>query len=140
MVSKILLKRGSEANLPILEVGEPAITTDNGALYIGTSEGNIEVGKAERVHNTYFRGSVRSYLGTSALKFNIPLQYFDSKTPTLTVNFLKILRGAIEEVATESITYEFVDGLLDVEAILPEGEEITIDIRLKYSVDLIYDE
>ena len=39
----IRLKRGTKANLPTLAVGEPALCTDTGELYIGYSSGNIPV-------------------------------------------------------------------------------------------------
>ena len=39
----IRLKRGTKANLPTLAVGEPALCTDTGELYIGYSSGNLPV-------------------------------------------------------------------------------------------------
>jgi hypothetical protein len=44
-VPTIRLKRGSEANLPDLSVGEPGFTTDTGKLFIGNDAGNIEFAK-----------------------------------------------------------------------------------------------
>ena len=41
MADIIKIKRGIEANLPTLEIGELAFCTDTGKLYIGTAEGNI---------------------------------------------------------------------------------------------------
>jgi len=46
MANKIKLKRGLHQNLPQnLEVGEPAFTTDNHKLYIGSADGNVEITK-----------------------------------------------------------------------------------------------
>lgn len=44
MANKIKFKRGLHQNLPILEVGEPAFTTDTKEFYIGTASGNVLVG------------------------------------------------------------------------------------------------
>jgi hypothetical protein len=49
MAQTIQFKRGNELNLPTLEVGEPAITTDSTKLFFGTPIGNIEVAKKEEV-------------------------------------------------------------------------------------------
>jgi len=47
MADKIKFRRGLKANLPVLEEGEPAFCTDTKELYIGSSEGNILIGKLE---------------------------------------------------------------------------------------------
>ncbi|PKP29457.1 MAG: hypothetical protein CVU00_15555 [Bacteroidetes bacterium HGW-Bacteroidetes-17] len=39
----IQFKRGGESDLPILESGEPAFTTDTNNFYIGTGTENIQV-------------------------------------------------------------------------------------------------
>lgn len=39
----IQFKRGDEADLPILESGEPAFTTDAKSLYIGTGTENVQI-------------------------------------------------------------------------------------------------
>jgi len=38
---QIKLKRGNQANLPVLDNGEPGFTQDTKKLYIGTPSGNI---------------------------------------------------------------------------------------------------
>lgn len=45
MANKIQIKRGLQASLPTLSVGEPALTTNSGAekVYIGTGSGNKEI-------------------------------------------------------------------------------------------------
>ena len=40
----IKLKRGLEATIPTLEVGEPGFTTDSKKLFVGSDTGNIEIG------------------------------------------------------------------------------------------------
>lgn len=39
----IQLRRGNEVDLPILESGEPAFTTDTKNLYIGTGTENVQI-------------------------------------------------------------------------------------------------
>lgn len=41
MFRKFQLRRGAEANLPTLDVGEPAFTTDTNDLYVGSISGNV---------------------------------------------------------------------------------------------------
>lgn len=49
MANKIQVKRGLEANLPVLDVGEPAFTTDSKKPFIGSDEGNIELATKEQI-------------------------------------------------------------------------------------------
>ncbi len=42
-MASIRLRRGTKANLPTLAVGEPALCTDTGEVYIGSSSGNLPV-------------------------------------------------------------------------------------------------
>ncbi|AEG61691.1 hypothetical protein [Desulforamulus ruminis] len=43
MANKIQFKRGTKANLPSLSVGEPGFCTDTKELFIGASEGNVQI-------------------------------------------------------------------------------------------------
>ena len=43
-MAKIQFKRGSKARLPNLAPGEPAVALDTGQLFIGTNNGNKEIG------------------------------------------------------------------------------------------------
>lgn len=45
VMRKIKLNRGKLANLPQLELGEPAVATDDGSLHIGTEQGNVKLAK-----------------------------------------------------------------------------------------------
>jgi hypothetical protein len=45
--SKFLLKRGQRANLPTLEESEPALATDTKEIFVGSSDGNIQLAKQE---------------------------------------------------------------------------------------------
>ncbi|OOM69664.1 hypothetical protein [Clostridium sp. BL-8] len=45
MSNKIQIKRGLKANLPILDAGEPAFTTDTKEFFVGDGKSNIEFAK-----------------------------------------------------------------------------------------------
>ncbi|BCZ49428.1 hypothetical protein psyc5s11_54950 [Clostridium gelidum] len=45
MSNKIQFKRGIKANLPVLDAGEPAFTTDTKEFFVGDGVGNIEFAK-----------------------------------------------------------------------------------------------
>jgi hypothetical protein len=45
MAQLIKFKRGALANLPALEIGEPAFTTDTFDMYVGSSDGNKKVSR-----------------------------------------------------------------------------------------------
>lgn len=49
MGSSIQLKRGLKANLPVLLQGEPAFTTDEKELYVGTAAGNVKVSSKSEI-------------------------------------------------------------------------------------------
>lgn len=49
----IQIKRGLEENLPTLQAGEPAFTTDTKSLFIGTGTENIEIGSGSGGDQTY---------------------------------------------------------------------------------------
>jgi hypothetical protein len=43
MIEIIRFKRGNKANLPSLQLGEPAITQDTNELYVGMTSGNVKI-------------------------------------------------------------------------------------------------
>lgn len=43
-LTKLQVKRGLEDELPTLDVGEPGFTTDSKKLFIGSADGNVEIG------------------------------------------------------------------------------------------------
>ena len=78
MAFKIKLKRGTKANLPTLSDGEPAFTTDEKELYIGSSSsGNVkltrnsEVDQLKSSSHTHSNKSVIDTI-TSAFEANVP--------------------------------------------------------------------
>ena len=78
----ILIKRGNEANLPVLSIGELAVTLDTKKLFIGTDSGNLEF--------TRFGYNVKSILesgvfSSSTSSFDIIFEDFDSNADALMV-------------------------------------------------------
>jgi lysophospholipase L1-like esterase len=51
MSNKIQVKRGVEANLPTLDIGEPALTTDTNKPFFGTSTGNLELATKQQIND-----------------------------------------------------------------------------------------
>ncbi len=43
ILGTIQFRRGLEASLPALKIGEPAYTTDSHKLFVGTDAGNVEI-------------------------------------------------------------------------------------------------
>lgn len=43
VIRKIRLRRGIKSDLPVLDVGEPGLVTDESELYIGTATGNVKL-------------------------------------------------------------------------------------------------
>lgn len=83
MSNKIKLKRGLKSNLPILDVGEPAFTTDEKNVYIGSSDGNIKLASAEHDHDV--RYYTKEYMSTnfpSQLPFKATKVLYDSSVDT----------------------------------------------------------
>lgn len=51
MANKIKIKRGLVINLPTLDLGEPAFTTDEKKLYVGDGTSAIKVGSVDMVES-----------------------------------------------------------------------------------------
>ncbi|MDH6427280.1 MULTISPECIES: glycosyl hydrolase family 28-related protein [unclassified Paenibacillus] len=52
MANKIQFRRGLKSALPTLSVGEPAITTDTGEVYVGHAGGNVGLATASQLADT----------------------------------------------------------------------------------------
>jgi hypothetical protein len=67
MADEIRFQRGFESRLPLLDNGEPAITTDTNKLFFGTSSGNVEVAKKEDINGVSQRvGTLETEIETKA--------------------------------------------------------------------------
>ncbi|OAH53062.1 hypothetical protein AWH48_11935 [Domibacillus aminovorans] len=73
---KIKFKRGIQTDLPLLDVGEPALTVDSGSLYIGGNDGNIEFASMDYVNqqlsSSYLTGTIdpMHVYGNPKIKFD----------------------------------------------------------------------
>jgi hypothetical protein len=79
-MKRILLRRGLQANLPILSVGEAGFATDTGKLYIGNTGGNVLIntingssGLTEQQLNDAIEAALTGYATT---------EYVDNKVST----------------------------------------------------------
>jgi hypothetical protein len=68
-MAEIRFQRGPESRLPLLDNGEPAITTDTKKLFFGTPSGNVELAKKEDV-DTQFAQSNSYYVTPEMLGFD----------------------------------------------------------------------
>lgn len=61
MSNKIQIKRGIKTNLPVLDVGEPAFTTDTQEFFIGDGSSNIQIAKQSDLEITNMQLSDMDY-------------------------------------------------------------------------------
>lgn len=61
MANKIQLRRGIKSKLPTLVQGEPAYTTDTHELFIGTGNGNVNMGGGKWYNGTALSGTNGTY-------------------------------------------------------------------------------
>lgn len=86
----ILIKRGLEKDLPTLSVGEPGFTTDTHKLFIGTSNGNVQIANINDVNSIQTPSVIPnsySWISTDGQDtFSIPSgKFFDIKLMSVTV-------------------------------------------------------
>lgn len=83
MPNRIKLKRGLESNLPLLEIGEPAFTTDEKNVYVGSSDGNIKLALADHDHDSrYYTKEYLDMTFPSQLPFKAASVLYDSAVDT----------------------------------------------------------
>lgn len=84
-MSTIRLKRGQVANLPTLNVGEPGFTTDEKAVYVGSSDGNIKLASADHNHDTryYTQSEINELISNFPVSKTFVLYDFKKDTGTL---------------------------------------------------------
>ncbi len=92
----IQLKRGNEVDLPILESGEPAFTTDTKNLYIGTGTENVQI----TVDQTYtFVQSVPSTEWTVEL----PAGFKKFPSVAITDSAGTLVNGGIQHISSANL-------------------------------------
>lgn len=76
MSNKIQIKRGLKGNLPILDAGEPAFTTDTKEFFIGDGSTNIEFAKQAdlEIANTQLLDMIYETAGGTATALTVPMK------------------------------------------------------------------
>jgi hypothetical protein len=76
MSNKIQIKRGLKGNLPILDAGEPAFTTDTKEFFIGDGSTNIEFAKQVdlEIANTQLLDMIYETAGGTATALTVPMK------------------------------------------------------------------
>ena len=84
MGTKIKFRRGSDANLPTLDIGEPGYT-DSGKLYVGTANGNVQLAAqgqsanlTEQMNGLIETPSQKSYVLDVSASFAYAIQSFSA--------------------------------------------------------------
>ncbi|AZV58822.1 hypothetical protein [Clostridium sp. AWRP] len=67
-MSIIKFKRGIKSNLPVLSVGEPAFCTDTKELFVGSSEGNVNLSNVSKVNGHTASGTPTTSEKTDIIK------------------------------------------------------------------------
>jgi hypothetical protein len=97
-MKKIQLKRGLEKDLPILSEGEPGFTTDTEKVFIGSSNGNIELAKMEDISGMGTNLKIKSWVALAG-----QLNYtFD--TDSYTIGQLNLYVGGVPQIPTINFT------------------------------------
>jgi hypothetical protein len=100
MSTKIQLKRGLEADLPLLSEGEPAFTTDTGKIFVGSSNGNIELAKIDDVTGTSNHLKYKTWTSTAG-----QITYlFDSDSYTVGQGQLSVYVGGVIQIPIVNFT------------------------------------
>jgi hypothetical protein len=124
MSQKILFKRGTKINLPMLNTGEPAFTTDTEDIYIGNGTSNIRIAKDSDINTVYITTN-----SGNAYTVTIP------NIITLTDGHLFVIK--FNAASTGAITLN-VNTLGDVSILDYSGAAVT-DVRLNLIVNLRYE-
>ena len=84
MADKILFRRGPESSIPVLDLGEPGITTDTNKLFVGTGTKNIGIPTSEDLESYVPSSQIGAKNGVATLDQNGKLS--SSEKPTYTAS------------------------------------------------------
>ena len=84
MADKILFRRGPESSIPVLDLGEPGITTDTNKLFVGTGTKNMGIPTNEDLESYVPSSQVGAKNGVATLDQNGKLS--SSEKPTYTAS------------------------------------------------------
>lgn len=82
MADKIRFKRGPESSIPVLDLGEPGITTDTNKFYVGTGTKNIGIPTSEDLESYVPLSQVGAKNGVATLDQNGKLSSLEKPTYT----------------------------------------------------------
>jgi hypothetical protein len=109
MADEIRFQRGPESRLALLDIGEPAITTDTEKLFFGTPSGNVEVAKKEDINGIPERVEALEQ-NTSVLKNKVSVLKYGAKGDGVNDDTLAIIE-ADQFCYENGLTLEFPAGL-----------------------------
>ena len=143
-MSLIQFNRGTKANLPALAVAEPAFTTDTKEVFIGTAEGNVQVG--DMLKSTYDTNASGSVDNAEALGGKSSAHHLDRANHTGEQNsstisdFTKAAQDAIGEMINNTdksvaLTYDEATALLYAEVLIDNATIKKNGLGQLYSVD-----
>ena len=84
MADKILFRRGPESSIPVLDLGEPGITTDTNKFFVGTGTKNIGIPTSKDLESYVPLSQVGAKNGVATLDQNGKLS--SSEKPTYTAS------------------------------------------------------
>lgn len=121
-MTKIQFKRGLEKDLPSLSQGEPGITTDTEKVFIGGSNGNVELAKMTDVTGASGHLKYKTWVATAGQLIYI----FDSDSYTVGQGQLTVYVGGVIQIPilnfTETSTTSFT--------LLCDSTEITAGLNV----------
>lgn len=156
MANKIQIRRGLKQDLPLLSIGEPALTTDSLEVYVGGGTQNIELAKkdyvdgqfttiADQINDITTNGvsKLASYeydlyaTVNNQTVFEIPYELFETNTDTLMVFFDGMKRPKSDYVVTDPVD---VGGVITKGYItLTEGRPINSYVGLEILKNVVND-
>jgi hypothetical protein len=125
---EVRFPRGPESRLPLLDNGEPAITTDTGKLFFGTPSGNIELPKKEEVNGLAARVGLLETGKVEQAAILAQNEKRDSLANTINPTFDGFIPAQNTNRWFQSFCYVEKDNVLLVGYCAANGEERYTDI------------
>ncbi|MDP4268207.1 MAG: hypothetical protein Q8880_12330 [Bacteroidota bacterium] len=100
MSTKIQLKRGLEKDLPTLSEGELGFTTDTWKLFVGSSNGNIQLAKMSDITGATNHQKYTTWTATTGQITYV----FDSDSYTVGQGQLSVYVGGVIQIPTINFT------------------------------------
>jgi hypothetical protein len=118
LIDKLQVKKGVEANLPVLDVGEPAFTTDTEKPYIGAGSGNIQLAKYQDIinhENAYGKHMLKEKFVRSGKDVNNIFSTIEHFRADDTLYYKSVLSGGASPLyTTRTETFYDTDGITEL--------------------------